>query len=84
MSSYEDGFGCVNGEYWMGLILIKYFMMTLGLNKLNVNLADWDGVYKVAIYQDFKLAGADDNYRATIGMYMGDVGRDGTYVVFLI
>ena len=70
---YKEGFGCLNGEYWLGNDLI-HLMTSNSSYTLKVVLTDWENVTKYAQYDTFRIADEADGYRLTIGGYSGDAG----------
>ena len=70
---YKDGFGDVNGEFWLGNGVI--YQMTSNENfSLKIILKDWDNITKYVMYGTFRIANQDDGYRLTIGDYSGEAG----------
>ena len=70
-TDYKDGFGNLNGEYWLGNNVMH--QMTSNANyTLKIFVTDWDCVTKYAVYDTFKIANETDGYRLTIGGYSGD------------
>lgn len=43
--------------------------------KLRVDLEDWEGQKRYAIYDDFKISGDSEQFRLYIGSYSGNAGR---------
>ena len=74
---YENGFGDLNGEFWYGLRNLHCLTareevelrIDMVLKKTNTKMW-WT-------YQTFKVAGAGDKYRLTIGGAKGSAGKDG-------
>lgn len=58
---FVNGFGSVNGEYWIGLEAI--YRLTRENRKLNIFLEADDGEIRVANYTTFYIDGADTFYR---------------------
>lgn len=52
-----------------------------GNTHLRVDVEDFAGVKKYAIYDVFKVAGASDKYRLTIDGYSGTAGEKINHVV---
>ena len=70
---YVSGFGDLDGEFWYGLDKIHY-LTTRDDVELRIDMVMEDDGSEVSwTYQTFTVAGADDNYRLTIG---GGVGLD--------
>ena len=77
-TEYREGFGNINGEYWLGNDVIHQITSN-GEYTLKVVLQDWDGVTKYAMYDAFRIAGEADSYRLTLGSYTGDAGNSLNY-----
>ncbi|XP_066296428.1 angiopoietin-related protein 1-like [Branchiostoma lanceolatum] len=70
-ADYEDGFGDVDGEYWLGLEKI-HKLVSQAPYELYVEIQDWEGNSAYAKYSTFGVEDASSNYRLTIGGYSGD------------
>ena len=73
--TYEQGFGNVSGEYWLGLQQI-HRLTTSGQWTLRIDMEDFDGNIKYAQYEDFKIGDAASFYQLSIGAFSGTVGFD--------
>lgn len=72
---YKWGFGVLNGEFWWGLE--NMWLMTALLDRkyeLRVDLEDFDGEKRHALYQGFKIGSEGSGYRLTVVNYTGDAG----------
>lgn len=67
---YQNGFGNVTGEYWLGLDRIHW--LAKNPVTLRFDLAAPDGRTRFAVYQGFTVAGADQKYLMTSGTYTGE------------
>ena len=67
-ADYENGFGNVKGEHWLGLKKINC-LTSVGVNKLRFDLIDFAGHSKFACYDSFHVGTPSTNYRLTIGGY---------------
>ena len=67
-AEYENGFGNVKGEHWLGLKKISC-LTSVGVNKLRIDLIDFAGHSKFACYDHFHVGTPSTNYRLTIGGY---------------
>ena len=77
-TSYKNGFGDLNGEYWLGNDNLH--RLTAGENViLRVDLEDFDGNITYAEYTIFKIANETDKYRILIGAYNGTAGDSLNY-----
>ena len=68
-TEYENGFGNVRGEHWLGLKNISCLTSVKGKTKLRIDLDDFAGHSKFACYDHFHVGTASTNYRLTIGGY---------------
>ncbi|CAL1568181.1 unnamed protein product [Knipowitschia caucasica] len=76
--TYKQGFGNINGEYWLGLENI--FLLTSQSNyKLLVTLEDWSGRKTFAEYASFRTESEADFYRLRVGRYHGNAGDSLTW-----
>ena len=64
---YENGFGNVKGEHWLGLKKIHCLTSVTGKTKLRINLDDFAGYSKFACYDHFHVGTPSTNYKLTIG-----------------
>ena len=65
--NYENGFGDLEGEFWYGL-RNTHHLTTREDVELRIDMVrEDDGTEFSWTYQTFRVAGADDNYRLTIG-----------------
>lgn len=69
----QQGFGNIDGEYWLGLENI-YWLTNQGTYKLLVALEDWTGRKTFAEYASFRLESEADFYRLRVGRYHGNAG----------
>ena len=67
---YQNGFGYVYGEYWLGLDRIH--RLAKNPVTLRFDLGAPDGRTRFAVYKGFTIAGADKKYRLTSGTYTGE------------
>ena len=66
---YENGFGNIKGEYWLGLKKISCLTSVEVNTKLRIDLADFAGHSKYACYDQFRVGNPSSNYKLTIGGY---------------
>ncbi|XP_043095931.1 angiopoietin-related protein 2a [Puntigrus tetrazona] len=76
--TYKQGFGNIDGEYWLGLENI-YSLTNQGNYKLLVTLEDWSGRKTFAEYASFRLETEADFYRLRVGRYHGNAGDSLTW-----
>ena len=77
-TEYKEGFGSVNGEYWLGNDAIHQLTSNADY-KLKLVLTDWDNTTKYAQYDTIRIAYEADGYRLAIGGYSGDAGNSMNY-----
>ncbi|XP_061605397.1 angiopoietin-related protein 6 [Phyllopteryx taeniolatus] len=70
---YKQGFGNLDGEYWLGLEHL-YWLAKQTKYKLRVVLDDWQGRQVFAEYDSFRLESESDGYRLRVGQYRGNAG----------
>ena len=68
-TAYENGFGNVKGEHWLGLKKISCLTSVTGKTKLRIDLDDFAGHTKYACYDYFHVGTPSTNYTLTIGGY---------------
>ena len=68
-AAYENGFGNVKGEHWLGLKKISCLTSVGVKTKLRIDLADFAGHSKYACYDSFHVGTTSTNYTLTIGGY---------------
>ncbi|KAF0302008.1 Techylectin-5A [Amphibalanus amphitrite] len=76
---YKWGFGELDGEFWWGLE--RLWGLTSQLDRryeIRIDMEDFDGEKRHAIYQGFRIAPEADNYRLTAVNYTGDAGDNFT------
>nr|KAG5695458.1 hypothetical protein BaRGS_011300 [Batillaria attramentaria] len=71
---YENGFGDVTGEFWLGLLNIHRLTSSKNYT-LRVDLEDFDGKTAYTEYSNFRISGPDQKYRLSIGGSRGNAGR---------
>ncbi|XP_072538182.1 angiopoietin-related protein 2b [Salminus brasiliensis] len=76
--TYKQGFGNIDGEYWLGLENI-YWLTNQGNYKLLVTLEDWSGRKTFAEYASFRLEPEADFYKLRVGRYHGNAGDSLTW-----
>ena len=71
---YENGFGNVKGEHWLGLKKISCLTGSKPVAQLRVDLADFEGRHKYADYSYFSVGNPSTNYTLSVGGYSGTAG----------
>ena len=69
---YVQGFGDLNGEFWLGLS--KIHRLTRSSTNLRIDLADFDGDVRFAKYHIFQVGDSDSKYTLTVSGYSGNAG----------
>ncbi|KAE8595613.1 hypothetical protein XENTR_v10015812 [Xenopus tropicalis] len=73
--SYRRGFGSRLTEFWLGNDNLSHLTST-GTWDLRVDLKDFNNTAYYAKYSAFRIAPASDNYRLTIGAFLGGNAGD--------
>ena len=73
-TSYVDGFGDLDGEYWLGLKNIHCLTLRAESTQLRVSLSDFAGVKKFATYSLFSVGNPGTKYHLDIVHYTGTAG----------
>ena len=68
--AYINGFGDLNGNYWLGLKKIRRLTKS-GQNVLRVDLTDWKDKTAYAKYRSFSVASESASYRLNVGGFSG-------------
>ena len=63
---YENGFGNVKGEHWLGLKKISSLTSVKGKTKLRIDLDDFAGYSKFACYDSFHVGTPSTNYNSLL------------------
>ncbi|XP_078387457.1 angiopoietin-related protein 6 [Cetorhinus maximus] len=71
--NYKQGFGNIDGEYWLGLENI-YWLTNQDDYMLLVLMDDWQGRRVFAEYDNFRVEAERDFYRLRLGHYQGNAG----------
>ncbi|XP_019852532.1 PREDICTED: ryncolin-2-like [Amphimedon queenslandica] len=74
-TDYENGFGDLTGEFWLGLSKI-HRLTKEGSNTLRVDLGDFEGNTAYANYSTFSVSDGSTEYILTVGGYSGTAGDD--------
>ena len=70
LDDYKEGFGDMNGEFWLGLDKINRLSKSVE-NILRVDLEDFENEIRYAQYSTFAVANEVDKYKLTVGGYTG-------------
>lgn len=71
-ADYKNGFGNLNGEFWLGLDKVN--RLTKTKNKLRVDLEDTTGKNAYAEYDLFAVTSEKAKYQLSLGTYSGTAG----------
>lgn len=77
-NEYKNGFGNLNGEFWLGLDKI-HRLTVHGDYKLRVDLEDLEGNKAYAEYSSFGVASEKVKYVLSLGSYSGKIISSSTY-----
>ncbi|XP_053141036.1 fibrinogen-like protein 1 [Hemicordylus capensis] len=75
-ADYKQGFGkfqSKNDEYWLGNDKI-YDLLLREENSLKIDLMDWHGETRYAIYDNFQIQNEMNNYTIWVGTFSGTAG----------
>ncbi|XP_041374856.1 ficolin-2-like [Gigantopelta aegis] len=72
-NEYKDGFGDITREFWLGNDII-HKITSQGIYELWIDLEDFEGNTRYAMYSPFSLGSEAENYTLHIGSYSGDAG----------
>ncbi|KAM4664872.1 angiopoietin-related protein 2 isoform 1-T2 [Discoglossus pictus] len=76
--TYKQGFGNIDGEYWLGLENI-YWLTNQANYKLLITMEDWSGRKVFAEYASFRLEPESEYYKLRLGRYNGNAGDSFTW-----
>ena len=71
---YEEGFGDLNGEFWLGLSKIHRLTNDGTDYTLRVDLEDFENETRYAKYSTFNIGDSSTDYTITVEGYSGDAG----------
>ncbi|OCT81454.1 hypothetical protein XELAEV_18028274mg [Xenopus laevis] len=71
-AEYKEGFGDLNGEFWFGNENI-YRITSQGEYSLRIDLEDWDGNHKYALYRSFSIEDEGNYYRLNVEGFSGTI-----------
>ncbi|XP_041373583.1 microfibril-associated glycoprotein 4-like [Gigantopelta aegis] len=72
-NEYRYGFGDLNNEFWLGNTNI-HRITSQGHYDLRIDLEDFEGNTRYALYKNFSVASKQDYFRLSVGEYSGDAG----------
>ena len=71
---YEEGFGDLNGEFWLGLSKMHRLTQDGTDYTLRVDLGDFENETRYAKYSTFNIGDSTTDYTITVGGYSGEAG----------
>ncbi|KAG0721058.1 Fibrinogen C domain-containing protein 1 [Chionoecetes opilio] len=72
-SAYQEGFGQLGGEMWLGLEALHQLTHAAHY-ELRVDMVDYELGHRHAHYQVFRVGAEKEGYRLTVANYSGDAG----------
>ncbi|XP_041374676.1 microfibril-associated glycoprotein 4-like [Gigantopelta aegis] len=72
-NEYKNGFGDVNREFWLGNEIIHQITRRT-VYELRIELEDFEGNTRYAMYSPFSLGSEAENYTLHVASYSGDAG----------
>ena len=72
-SDYEQGFGNLTGEFWLGLSKIHRLTIS-GKKQLRIDLGDFEGNFGYAKYSSFSIGNSTTDYTLSLSGYSGNAG----------
>lgn len=73
-TNYAEGFGDINGEFFLGLNKIHALTTSDIPQELYIMLEDFDGIKKFARYEKFKVDSESNDFKLTVEKYSGNAG----------
>ncbi|XP_045183931.2 angiopoietin-related protein 7-like [Mercenaria mercenaria] len=77
-TEYKNGFGDVNGEFWLGNEHLSILTST-GDHELRIDMEDFEGNRAFAKYSKFKIYPEEYKYKIEVSGYSGNAGDSLTY-----
>ncbi|XP_072030139.1 fibrinogen C domain-containing protein 1-like, partial [Amphiura filiformis] len=71
---YKNGFGDLDGEFWLGLDKLNRLTSTRVSWQLKVELEDFEENIAYALYDDFHIGDESTQFQLSIGTYNGTAG----------
>ena len=78
-ADYAAGFGHIDAEHWLGLNKMHCLTTRRPTASLRVDMGDFDGNTKYALYQFFNVDKPSNLYRLSVGGYSGTAGDSLSY-----
>ena len=71
---YKEGFGDPQYEHWLGLKKINCLTFSVCAAELRIDMTDYKGIHKYAVYSSIAVHNAANKYRLDLGNYTGNAG----------
>ena len=72
-AEYKNGFGSLEGDFWLGLDRIHYLSSVLNLKNLRVDIRDKHGTSGYATYSTFLVEDEANKYKLKVDGYIGNI-----------
>ena len=76
-TDYQQGFGILSGEFWLGLD--KIHRLTPTATQLRIDMQDFEGNSRYAQYSSFSVGDSVSKYTLSVSGYSGTAGDSLTY-----
>ena len=76
-TDYQQGFGILSGEFWLGLD--KIHRLTPTATQLRIDMQDFDGNSRYAQYANFSVGDSVSKYTLSVSGYSGTAGDSLTF-----
>ena len=73
-TDYKEGFGDPQYEHWLGMKKINCLTFSVCAAELRIDMTDYKGIHKYAIYSSIAVHNAANKYRLDLGAYTGTAG----------
>ena len=70
-TDYQEGFGDPQYEHWLGLKKINCLTFSVCAAELRIDMTDYKGIHKYAIYSSIAVYNAANKYRLDLGAHSG-------------
>ena len=72
-TDYQQGFGNLSGEFWLGLD--KIHRLTSDTTQLHIDLQDFEGNSRYAQHTSFSVRDSESNYNLSVSGFSGNAGH---------
>ncbi|XP_073847054.1 uncharacterized protein [Musca autumnalis] len=73
---YKNGFGDLNGEFWLGLDKIHALTEPKGSTEFKIEMQDFDNNWRYSHYKSFYVEGESEKYTLRLENYVESTGGD--------